>query len=94
MKIENIFKVLSCEIRLRIIELLSSGSKNVSDIVKMFNLTQPTVSHHLRVLEKEGIVKRERHKKWALYSLKNEIIEKLKTYLDTINKGVKDEKGR
>lgn len=94
MNIENIFKVLSCEIRLKIIELLSGGSKNVTDIVKMFDLTQPTVSHHLKVLEKEGLVKREKHRKWALYSLRNEIIEKLKSYLDNITNVVNEEKGR
>lgn len=89
MKIENVFKVLSCEIRLKIVEILSSGSRNVTEIVKMFNLTQPTVTHHLKVLEKEGIVKRERNKKWALYSLSDEIIEKLKAYIENISNVLK-----
>jgi len=84
MNVENVFKVLSCEIRLKIIELLSSGSKNVSEIVERFNLTQPTVTHHLRVLEKEGIVKRERYKKWIFYSLKKDIIDNLKRYFENI----------
>lgn len=50
------FRLIGQSSRLKIIQQLRKKPKNVSQIGADFNLTQPTISHHLKVLEKGGIV--------------------------------------
>jgi len=48
----------------------------VCEIMVALNLTQPTASHHLGILEKEGIIKRRKEGKWVFYAVADlEIIE-------------------
>ncbi|RKY01477.1 MAG: ArsR family transcriptional regulator, partial [Spirochaetes bacterium] len=53
---EEIFRALSSNIRLKILEYIGDEARSVSDIVKRFSLTQPTISHHLKVLKKVGLI--------------------------------------
>jgi len=75
------FKALSDEIRIKILKLLSLRRMCVCEIMVALDLTQPTASHHLRILENTGIVKDEREGKWIFYSIANpkvtEILEKI-----------------
>jgi hypothetical protein len=50
------FKALADESRLRIIGLLSHGERNVQELAAALDLKEPTVSHHLAVLKKQGLV--------------------------------------
>ena len=78
--IVNIFRALSCETRLKIMQFLSEGEKSVGDIVKNFNLTQPTVSHHLKVLSDVGFVVKRKYRQWVLYAVNSKLwryIEKI-----------------
>ena len=52
----EMFKVLSDSNRLQIIDMLSCGEMCVCKILEKFNITQPTLSHHLKVLADSGIV--------------------------------------
>ena len=52
----EIFKVLSDSNRLQIIDMLSCGEMCVCKILEKFNITQPTLSHHLKVLSDTGIL--------------------------------------
>jgi len=50
----------------------------VCEIMVALNLTQPTASHHLGILEKEGIIKRRKEGRWVFYAISDlEIIEGL-----------------
>ncbi|HIE18895.1 TPA: ArsR family transcriptional regulator [Candidatus Bathyarchaeota archaeon] len=75
------FKALSDETRIKILKLLSLRRMCVCEIMVALNLTQPTASHHLRILENAGIVNDEREGKWIFYSIANpkvtEILEKI-----------------
>lgn len=75
------FKALSDETRIKILKLLSLRRMCVCEIMVALNLTQPTASHHLRILENIGIIKNEREGKWIFYSIANpkvtEILEKV-----------------
>jgi DNA-binding transcriptional ArsR family regulator len=69
----KIFKALSDPIRLRILGLLSSREMCVCEVMVALDLTQPTASHHLRILENVALVKDRKDGKWVFYSLKDEI---------------------
>ena len=65
-------KALSDPARLRLISLIASnGEMCVCDLTEPLGLTQPTVSHHLKVLATAGLVHREKRGKWAYFSVKD-----------------------
>jgi len=67
----RLFKALSDTTRLKILKLLDIREMCVCEIMVALGLTQPTTSHHLRILEAVGLVKDRREGKWVFYSLKN-----------------------
>ena len=65
-------KAIADPARLRLISLVAAHEDNeacVCDLVEPIGLSQPTVSHHLKVLVDAGILTRERRGKWAYYRL-------------------------
>ena len=67
----KVFKALADTIRLRILGLLSSREMCVCEVMVALDLTQPTASHHLRILENVGLVKDRKEGKWVFYSIAN-----------------------
>lgn len=67
----RVFKALADSIRLRILGLLSSREMCVCEVMVALDLTQPTASHHLRILENVGLVKDRKEGKWVFYSIAN-----------------------
>jgi len=67
----KVFKALSDPIRLRILGLLSSREMCVCEVMVALGLTQPTASHHLRILENVALVNDRKEGKWVFYSLKD-----------------------
>lgn len=55
----------------------------VGDVVKLTGLAQSTISQHLSVLEKAGVIRREKRDLWTCYFLNNEVINK---FLETVNR--------
>jgi DNA-binding transcriptional ArsR family regulator len=72
------FKALADPTRVAIVNRLSSLSTVcVCDLTAAFELSQPTISHHLRVLRDAGLVEAERRGTWAYYRLVPEAIDRL-----------------
>lgn len=65
-------KALADETRQKIMALCCCEMISVNDIVAKLNVSQPTVSHHLKVLKNAGLVKSERQGKEILYTLNQE----------------------
>ncbi|APH17020.1 bacterial regulatory, arsR family protein [Clostridium sporogenes] len=65
----KIIKALSDSSRLKIIDILSCGEKCACDILEHFDFTQPTLSHHMKVLMDCGLVKSRKDGLWSYYSL-------------------------
>ncbi len=78
-------KALSDETRLDIINLLSTGPLCACDILVSFNITQPTLSYHMKLLTSSGLVSAERKGKWIHYSLEKEEMDGLLEYLKLIS---------
>jgi DNA-binding transcriptional ArsR family regulator len=70
-KQSRIFKALADETRLRILNLLRAREMCVCEIMIALNLTQPTASHHLRILESAELVEDSRKGKWVFYKIAN-----------------------
>jgi DNA-binding transcriptional ArsR family regulator len=68
-KKSKVFKALADENRLRILSLLTAREMCVCEVMVALDLTQPTASHHLRILENVGLVKDRKEGKWVFYSL-------------------------
>jgi len=68
-KQSRFFKALADETRLRILKLLKIREMCVCEVMVALDLTQPTASHHLGILENAGLVKNRKEGKWVFYSL-------------------------
>jgi DNA-binding transcriptional ArsR family regulator len=68
-KRSKVFKALADENRLRILSLLKTHEMCVCEVMVALDLTQPTASHHLRILENVGLVKDRKEGKWVFYSI-------------------------
>jgi ArsR family transcriptional regulator len=78
-----IAKALGDPIRLQLVDVLrkNAGQVCVCELVPLFDLSQPTVSHHLKVLREAGIVGSERRGLWAYYYVNPETMEELSGWL-------------
>ena len=65
----KIFKILSDPKRLKIIDMLSGGELCACKILEEFNITQPTLSHDMKLMCEVGIVSARKEGKWMQYSL-------------------------
>jgi ArsR family transcriptional regulator len=76
-------KALGDPVRLQLVDVLRkhAGKVCVCELVPLFNLTQPTVSHHLKVLRDAGIVGSERQGLWAYYYVIPGALEGLSDWL-------------
>ena len=71
----NIFKALGDNTRLKIVEALIEKDANVNSLVTMLGMTQSAISHQLKILKLNGIIKSERKGKEVYYSLDDSHIE-------------------
>ncbi len=70
-KLKNIFQTLSDSNRLRIIHSIGDKETSVGEIVQTTSLSQPLVSHHLRVLKENGVLSTNRKGPFIYYFIKN-----------------------
>ena len=68
-KQSKFFKALADEKRIRIIKLLMNKEMCICELMVCLDMTQPNLSHHIQLLENEGIVKRKKKGKWAYCSI-------------------------
>ena len=76
-----LFKALSDETRLRIVELVARGEKCACELLEAFQLTQPTISYHMKILCDCGLVNTQKVGKWSHYSLSCETLTAFKSFI-------------
>lgn len=64
-----IFKAFCDENRIKILKLLTTGEKCACKLLEEINITQPTMSHHMKILCDSGIVVGRKEGKWTHYSI-------------------------
>jgi ArsR family transcriptional regulator len=82
-RIAEVAKALGDPVRMQLVDVLRkhAGKVCVCELVPLFDLSQSTVSHHLKKLRDAGIVGSERRGLWAYYYVKPEALEELTTWL-------------
>lgn len=68
----EVFKAFCDENRIRIIEMLRSGEKCACKLLEELNVTQPTLSHHMKILCDSGVVESRKDGKWTHYRISAE----------------------
>lgn len=79
------FKALGDPVRLRLLSLIAShagGEACVCDISDSFDLSQPTISHHLKVLREAGLIDSERRGTWVYYRVIPTALQQLSSVLN------------
>ena len=84
-RMATIAKALADPVRLQLVDVLRkhAGKVCVCELVPLFDLAQPTISHHLKVLRQAGIVGSERQGLWAYYFVHPEALAELSGWLRT-----------
>ncbi len=80
----SVFKALADETRLKIIEMLSCGELCACDILESFQITQPTLSYHMKILTDSSIVISRKEGSWVRYHNNEELIATVKQFWDQI----------
>jgi len=82
---DKIYKAMSDKNRRRILELLKSHDMSVSELLKYFEITQASLSHHLEILRHANLVIDERRGQFVYYSLNVSVFEEfVKGLLDMV----------
>lgn len=79
-----ICKVLGDSNRLQIVKMLSGGELCGCKILEKFNITQPTLSHHMKALCDCGLVVARKEGKWSHYSLNSETLSGFKVFISSL----------
>jgi ArsR family transcriptional regulator len=84
-QIAQLAKALGDPIRLQLVDVLRkhAGKVCVCELVPLFDVAQPTVSHHLKILRDAGIVGSERRGLWAYYYVLPGALDSLSDWLDS-----------
>lgn len=79
-----ICKALGDANRLKIVEMLSEGEKCGCKLLEKFEITQPTLSHHMKILTDCGLVQTRKEGKWSHYSLTCETLAAFKAFIASL----------
>lgn len=73
-EVSRVLKAMADPKRMKIIHLLSRGTMCACEVLEHFDFTQPTLSHHMKVLESAGITSVSKKGQWHHYTLKEEFV--------------------
>ena len=86
-----ICKALGDSNRLQIVQMLSDGEKCGCKLLEAFQITQPTLSHHMKILCECGLVNDRKEGKWHHYSLNCETLYDFKQFIEFLSCGKEGE---
>jgi len=80
----NLFKALNDETRRQIVELLKDGNMNAGEIADEFNISKPSISHHLDILKRADLITSQKKGQFVEYELNTTILEDLLSWILTL----------
>jgi DNA-binding transcriptional ArsR family regulator len=81
MKVQEVFQALADPTRREILALLRAGRLSAGEIADKFDITKPSMSHHLSVLKNADLVRSERAGQQLIYSLNTSVVEEMGTVI-------------
>lgn len=81
------FKALSDPVRREILEMLKKGQMSAGEIGSHFDMTGATISYHLGILKKAGLIKENRNKNFIYYELNASVVEEVLLWLTDLKGG-------
>ena len=85
MSLDNVFEALSSTVRRKILAYLSSTDLTAGEIAKRFEISKPSISKHLSILENAGLIASERRGQFIHYSLvRDSLVNTLNGYLQEV----------
>lgn len=85
MDVALICKALGDSNRLKIVKMLSDGEKCGCKLLEAFQITQPTLSHHMKILCECGLVEVRKEGKWSHYSLNCKTLSQFKDFISSLH---------
>ena len=82
----HLFKALNDETRRQILELLKKKDMSAGDIADQFNMSKPSISHHLELLKHADLITSEKKGQFIIYSLNTTILDDLLSWLMKLKK--------
>lgn len=82
----SLFKALNDQTRRQIVELLKEKDLNAGEIAEQFNISKPSISHHLDILKRADLITSEKKGQFVEYSLNTSILEDLINWILTLKK--------
>lgn len=82
----RIFKAFCDENRLMILEMLQSGEKCACVLLEKLNISQSTLSHHMKILSESGIISSRKEGKWTHYSISEQGSKNAKKLIEDLTK--------
>ena len=82
----DIFKALNDPTRRKILKMLRKHDMTAGDIATKFDITAPSISHHLDKLKRAGLVTTVKQGQFVLYSINTTIVDELLEYILTLKK--------
>lgn len=80
----NIFKALGDDNRLQILAMLASGEKCACVLLEQLQISQPTLSHHMKILVDSGIVMAFKRGKWTYYQIDGVVAKQIPINLNEL----------
>jgi ArsR family transcriptional regulator, arsenate/arsenite/antimonite-responsive transcriptional repressor len=85
MSLDNVFEALSSTVRRKILAYLSATELSAGEIAERFDISKPSISKHLSVLENAGLIKSERRGQFIHYSLvRDNLVNTLNGYIQEV----------
>lgn len=84
-ELASVFKAMGDPVRLRLLSMIAShraGEACVCELTGVFDLSGPTISHHLKVLREAGLISGERRGTWVYYRVERERLRQVSALLD------------
>jgi len=81
-----LFKALNDETRRQILDLLKDRNMNAGEIAGHFNISKPSISHHLDILKRADLITSEKKGQYVNYALNTTILEDLLSWIITLKK--------
>ena len=78
---QYIFKALNDDTRRKILELLRDSDMTAGDIADQFNISKPSISHHLELLKKADLITQEKKGQFIIYSINTSVFDEIMAWI-------------